>query len=242
MSAVPEFAYSNLSGRRPGRLVSAAGLVLRGVAAVQRDVTPFGEAWQRDNGQALGESGPLWVALGDSLTQGVGAPAHDRGWVGQVRDRLRAKGTPVRVVNLGVSGAKTADVLERQLPVLETLDADLVTLMIGSNDLVRPRNRRGLVERFEQILYRLPGQAVVTTLPNPSRVAGEVNAAIVRIAVERDLVVAELRDARLGSWRGRLAADHFHPNERGYQGIAEVVAESIIGRPDDDRMVAGGTT
>lgn len=229
MSAA-EFAYSNLSGRRPGRLVSVAGLVLRGVAEVQRDVTPFGVAWQRDNARALGESGPLWVALGDSLTQGVGAPAHDRGWVGQLRDRLRAEGTPVRVVNLGVSGAKTADVLERQLPVLETLDADLVTLMIGSNDLMRPKNRRGLVERFEQILHRLPTGSVVTTLPNPSRVATRANAAITRIAATRGLVVAELRDPRLASWRGRLAADHFHPNERGYRGIAELVSESITVR------------
>jgi lysophospholipase L1-like esterase len=233
VSTVPEFAYSNLSGRPPGRLVSVAGRVLRGVADVQRDVTPFGEAWQRDNVRALGETGPLWVALGDSLTQGVGAPTHDRGWVGQLRDRLRAGGTPVRVVNLGVSGAKTADVLGRQLPALELLDAALVTLMIGSNDLMRPRDRRGLVERFERILHRLPPRTVVTTLPNPSRVAGAVNAVIADVAGERDLVVAELRDPRLGSWRGRLAADHFHPNERGYQGIAEVVADSITaaGRP-----------
>lgn len=229
MSTVPEFAYSNLSGRPPGRLVSVAGRVLPGVAEVQRDVTPFGEAWQRDNVPALGETGPLWVALGDSLTQGVGAPAHDRGWVGQLRDRLRAGGTPVRVVNLGVSGAKTVDVLERQLPVLETLDAELVTVMIGSNDLMRPRNRRQLVDRFTRMLHRLPPGAVVTTLPNPSRVAAAVNTTIGRIAADRGLVVAELRDPRLGSWRGRLAADHFHPNERGYRGIAEVVAESITG-------------
>ena len=101
------FDYSNLSGRRPGRLVRAAGLVLPGVSRVQADVQPFAAAWGRDNRAALTGSGPLWVALGDSLTRGVGAPTYDRGWVGQLRSRLG-----YRVINLGVSGATTLDVLE----------------------------------------------------------------------------------------------------------------------------------
>lgn len=222
-----EFAYSNVSERPAGRLVTAAGWVLPGVRRVQAEVLPFAQAWQRDNVAALGQHGPLWVALGDSLTLGVGASRHDRGWVGQLRARLAAAGRPYRVVNLGVSGATTRDVLDRQVPVLATLQPDLVTLMIGSNDLMRPANRRLLVPHFESILRVLPAGAVVTTLPNPSRVAGAANQTLMRVAAERGLVVAELRDPRLRSWRGRLASDHFHPNERGYAAIAEVVAGQL---------------
>jgi lysophospholipase L1-like esterase len=228
--SAPDFDYSNLAGRRPGPFITVAGWLVPGVARVQNDVGPYAAAWMADNRAALQGDGPLWVALGDSLTQGIGAPAHDRGWVGQVRARLADAGQPYRVVNLGVSGAKTSDVLERQLPVLETLDADLVTLMIGSNDLMRPSNRRAMVARFEQILRRLPVGSVVTTLPNPSAVAGEVNALIARMADERGLVVAELRDPRTASWRGRLAADHFHPNEQGYAAIADVIGDVLLER------------
>ncbi|SHG99626.1 Lysophospholipase L1 [Jatrophihabitans endophyticus] len=220
-----EFSYSNVNERPRGPLLTAAGLVVRGIPRVQAQALPYAEAWRRDNLAALAGTGPLWVALGDSLTQGIGAPAHDRGWVGQLRARRRPDH---RVVNLAVSGARTADVLERQLPVLESLPRpDLVTLMIGSNDLMRPRYRRELVGHVDALLHRLPVGALVTTLPNPSRVAAEVNRVIARVAAERGLVVAELRDPRTSSWRGRLAADHFHPNEAGYAALAEVIGDAL---------------
>ena len=224
------FDYSNLPPRR-GRFVTWAGRVYPGVAHVQDEVEPYAAAWARANAVALAERGdrPLWVALGDSLTQGIGAGAYDRGWVGQLRDRLAAAGREHAVVNLGVSGAKTVDVLERQLPVLDTLDADLVTLMIGSNDLMRPHNRALLPARFEKILRRLPRGAIVTTLPNPAAPARQASDTLLRLAPELGLVVAELRDPRTSSWRGKLAADHFHPNELGHAALADVVADVVPG-------------
>lgn len=223
------FTYSNVSGRRRGPLLSVAGLFLRGIPEVQAQAVPFAEAWQRGNMTALGATGPLWIALGDSLTQGIGAPSHDRGWVGQLRERLAAQGRDYRVVNLSVSGARSGDVLSRQLPVLKTLPApDLVTLMIGSNDLIRPKYRNELSGNIEQILRRLPSSTVVTTLPNPSRVAGAANRAIATVARERGQRVAELRDSRTTSWRGKLAADHFHPNEAGYAALADVIAGVVL--------------
>ena len=149
------------------------------------------------------------------------------GGSGSSPTRLAEDGTPFGVVNLGVSGARTAEVLDRQLPALAELEPALVTLMIGSNDLMRRRYRAGLAERFAEILQRLPAGTVVTTLPNPSRTAAAVNTLIERAARPRGLVVAELRDPRTSSWRGRLAADHFHPNDRGYAALADVLAGPV---------------
>ena len=226
------FDYSNLNERPRGPFLALAGRVLPGITRVQGDVVPFAEAWRRDNLAALAGDRPLWVALGDSLTQGIGAPRHDRGWVGQVRDRLAAEGFDYAVLNLGVSGATTTDVLDRQLPALAALPASppvaLVTLMIGSNDLMRPSNRKLLPSRYTEILQALPRGAVVTTLPNPSAVARRANDALLEIARERGLVVAELRDPRTSSWRGKLAADHFHPNEAGYAAMAEVLGDVLV--------------
>ena len=114
---------------------------------MQREVEPFAAAWQRANRDRPRRAGPLWVALGDSLSQGIGASAFDRGWVGQLRDRMRADGRGMRLVNLSVSGARTRDVLDTQVPALARLSAevaepDLVTLMIGSNDLMTPARPR----------------------------------------------------------------------------------------------------
>ncbi len=225
------FDYSNLSGRPRGAFISLAGRVLPGITRVQDDVAPFAEAWREDNLAALGGERPLWVALGDSLTQGIGAPRHDRGWVGQARDRLARKGIDLAVLNLGISGATTADVLDRQLPVLADLPdrppVALITLMIGSNDLMRPGHRKLLPARFAELVRALPPGAVVTTMPNPSAVARRTNETLLDLAQQRGLIVGELRDPRTSSWRGKLADDHFHPNEEGYAAIAEVLGDVL---------------
>lgn len=238
------FEYSNLSTRPPGRFVTLAGRAVPGIARVQRDVVPWAQAWQRANLAAMNGDGPLWVALGDSLTQGIGASAYDRGWVGQLRDHLAGEGRAFRVVNLAVSGARTQDVLDVQVPALDRLrrvapQPALVTLMIGSNDLVGRGLRDALPARMEQILRRLPGRALVTTLPNPR--AGAVNRVIREVARAHDLVVADLRDPRTTSWHGKLAPDHFHPNDRGYSALADVLHDALGAVPPGvDNVVDSG--
>ena len=47
----------------------------------------------------------LYVALGDSTVEGVGASSPARNYVGQLHERLSAVYPRARVVNLGVGGA-----------------------------------------------------------------------------------------------------------------------------------------
>jgi hypothetical protein len=91
------FDYDNTSGRPTGPLMTVLQLLLPGVRSVRRQIDPFAEQWARANRAALAADGPLWVALGDSMTQGIGASSFDRGWVGQLADRLRVQGRPHRV-------------------------------------------------------------------------------------------------------------------------------------------------
>lgn len=218
-----EFEYDNLTGRPPGRFVSLASRVLSGVREVQDQVIPYAQAWQAHNRAAIAADGPLWVALGDSMTVGIGAPAYDRGWVGQVAATL-----PMRVINLAQSGARVPDVLDRQLPALRTLDEPaVVTLMIGSNDLMSREHRDRLPDGMRRLLDALPPQSVVSNQPRNSAPALEVNRLIDVAVRDRGLRLADMRGPRTSSWIGKLAADHFHPNELGYTGIAEVFAEAI---------------
>ncbi len=76
-----------------------------------------------------------FVALGDSLAQGYGASAPDRGYVGQLAELVADRcDRSVRVVNLGVCGATVRDVVVHQLPSLARLQPDVLTLCIGAND------------------------------------------------------------------------------------------------------------
>jgi len=108
-----------------------------------------------------------FVALGDSLTEGVGDPVGDgwRGWAALLADGI-AQGPgecgefdefdePVKAVaagefgesvespgsveftNLALSGSQTRDVLERQLPAGLALRPDVVSVVIGVNDTLR---------------------------------------------------------------------------------------------------------
>ncbi|MGI8416807.1 MAG: SGNH/GDSL hydrolase family protein [Nakamurella sp.] len=223
--------FSNLSGRPPGKFVSVAALALPGVRSVQRQVAPFADEWRRRNTEVLATrtdgSGPLWVALGDSMTLGIGASGPDQGWVGQ----LAAGMTGWRVLNLGINGGRVRDVLERQLPVLESLvpQPELVTLLIGSNDLMSPRLRKSLAVEMAALLERLPAGTVVGNQPGSYAGALRVNRMIDDAVAKRRLIVAELRDPRTRNWRNKLAADRFHPNDRGYRGIADVFGEAING-------------
>jgi lysophospholipase L1-like esterase len=228
----PDFDYSNRSERPRGPVLSALSTAFPGVRSVQEQVLPYAVWWESHNRVAAAGGGPLWVALGDSMTQGIGASAPDRGWVGQLSGRLATRGWDHRLVNLGVNGARVEDVLDRQLPALEALEPDgsraaLVTVVIGSNDVVVRRHRRGLVERFTEMLDRLPEGAVVSNLPNPHREARAVDAMLRERAAAGRLVLVDMRRDGPRSWRGRLASDKFHPNDRGYADMASVVERAI---------------
>lgn len=226
------FDYSCSSGRPPTSLLRYTGLVLPGVRQVLGQVEPYARAWERGNADALGAQGPLWVALGDSMTQGIGASAHDRGWVGQLAGDLPGH----RVINLSFNGARVADVLERQLPAMRALSArlgvvpDLVTVMIGSNDLFSRRWRPLLLESTGPMLARLPRGTVVANQPGGRSTAAEFNRLVDRAVDRQGLVLADFRDPRMRSWRGKVAADHFHPNDAGYAGMAQIMRETVLPR------------
>ncbi|GLY33642.1 SGNH/GDSL hydrolase family protein [Kineosporia sp. NBRC 101731] len=227
--------YDNLSGRPPGALLTALTRMSRRVRSVQDQVVPFARAWGERNARELAQgTGPLWVALGDSMTQGIGAPAPELGYIGQpAADR-----PDFRLLNLSFSGARTHDVIGRQWPAaLEVarahdLPIGLVTLLIGSNDLLRADFRAALRTDFPRLLDLLPPGSVVGTLPNPRPAAHRLNAAVDAAACAGRVRVAELRHTGTGwAWRGRLAPDLFRPNEHGYAVLAGAFARAIRGLP-----------
>lgn len=145
---------------------SAAALA----TALTLGVAVVGDGWPGSAGPPPGPR--LYVALGDSLTAGVGAsrPAR-RGWVPRLTELLDGPvacypdgrgACGLRLRNLGVPGATSASLVRRQLPAavaaLEAArrPAALITVGIGGNDLLaladvcRPRRLtacRGAVAR-----------------------------------------------------------------------------------------------
>ncbi|GAB2906631.1 hypothetical protein GCM10027047_01030 [Rhodococcus aerolatus] len=227
----PAFDYDNRTGRPPGRVVRAMGAVLPGVGRVWDQVEPYARAWRAHNLAALAGPGRRWVVLGDSLSQGIGASTYQHGWVGQLSHRLAADGHQLQVVNLSATGACVSDVLDQQLPALEQVglrDDEVVTVMVGSNDLFGGSVRRqALGAAFTDLVARVPHGTLVTTLPQPTRAAGRANAPVEAAAAAGRVVMVDLRVTGPTSWRGRLAGDFFHPNDAGYAAIADGVEPAL---------------
>ena len=212
-----------------GLLVRGA---LPGLRRVHAQVAVYARAWDEANALALAATGPLWVVLGDSTAQGIGAPSSDQGYVGQVHRMLEATtGQAWRVLNLSKSGERAAGLLATQVPRLEALDVvpDLVTCAIGSNDIIRRTPLPQLERDLREILGRLPPGSVVATMPSGlgRERGGAIDTVIRSAAAAGGLRVADV-GARTGPpWEGKYAEDRFHPGALGYADWAAAFAEAL---------------
>jgi acyl-CoA thioesterase I len=224
---------AHMSGLHAGRF----GRWTDGVIAMRGDCAAFASHWQAHNYRILTEAGPLWVVLGDSTAQGLGAPGPEGGYVGQVLAELRrATGLPWRVLNLSTSGALIRDVLRDQLPRLPA-GADLVTCGIGANDVLYTAPSR-LLRDLRALVGAVPDETVILDLPLPVGFWGmfgrpivpyvaRINRTLHEAARARGLPVAEVSAHFLPPWGGKLASDAFHPSQAGYRDWARALLAAL---------------
>jgi acyl-CoA thioesterase-1 len=236
-SYVTRTQAAGVSGLRTGPF----GRWADGVTAMREDCAAFARYWQVHNDQVLAMDGPLWVVLGDSTAQGLGAPSPDRGYVGQVLTELRQRtGLPWRVLNLSVSGALTRDVISAQLPRMPA-HADLVTCGIGVNDILYTSPGK-LFADLRALIAAVPDQTVLLDLPLPAGCWGflgrasvpyvtRINRTIRQAADARSLPVAEVSAHFLPPWTGKFASDCFHPSQAGHRDWARALLAAVASTP-----------
>ncbi|MGH3263304.1 MAG: SGNH/GDSL hydrolase family protein [Trebonia sp.] len=246
--AVTRSPGADLAGLRHGRF----GRWTDGVDLLRAECADFAAYWEAQNDWVLATRerarrhgrapGPLWVAMGDSTAQGIGAPEPFGGYVGQTLSQLRrSTGRPWQVLNLSVSGALVRDVLAAQVPRLDGCHAELVTCGVGANDILYSVPAR-LLRDIHGLLDALPRDTVVLDLPLLSGlwwVVGAmsvpyvtfINRVIGEAAAERGLRVAEVSRHFTPPWEGKFAGDNFHPSQDGYRDWASALAETIAAGP-----------
>ena len=191
----------------------------------------------------------VYVALGDSTVEGVGATTAGNNYVGRLDARLRDRYPRARTVNLGVAGATSYDVLDGQLERAVALKPHLVTLSIGPNDITAKVPVKIYAENLEAILGRLAAatQAVVVvnllpdlavtprfrnrdSAPLVGRLSAEFNDVVGRVARRHGALVVDLYEASRREVPGQpelLAADGYHPSDLGYARWAELMWEAV---------------
>ncbi len=200
-----------------------------------------------------------YVAIGDSFTEGVGdadpaAPQTCIGWAdrlaGQLGKRSAEEGAQrprFEYANLAVRGRLLSDVVGPQLDAALRLEPDLLSVIGGGNDILRPKaNLDGIADQLEDAVQRArwagtdvllstladPGRAPVIKAARP-RVAAH-NANVWGIAQRTESYVLDiwsmrsLRDIRM--W----APDRLHLATQGHRRVA-LQAAWTLGLIEGDR-------
>jgi acyl-CoA thioesterase-1 len=192
-----------------------------------------------------------YLALGDSYTIGTGASDEAHNFPSILSGLFsKATGTRVELSNPAVNGFMTLDLIVKELPHLERVKPDVVTVLIGVNDLVQNRSvdeyRTSLKEIYDRIASgSLPdGQVAAISIPNWSVVpaaaqygepqlikaaTNDFNAAARQEALERGFTWVDITGVstyRLGS-PGWIAADQLHPGDVQYAAWAEVIWDRV---------------
>ncbi|MDP9375468.1 MAG: SGNH/GDSL hydrolase family protein [Chloroflexota bacterium] len=192
-----------------------------------------------------------FVALGDSVTEGVGDPVEGlemASWADRLAGALAATVPDLRYTNLARRGLKTREIRAAQLAPALALDPDLVSLIAGANDVLRPgwslaRYRDDLDAMLVAlapggatiILGTLPDFTAVMPLPPTlaARLRGrlaEANAAVLELGRRYGAVCIDFESVPGAYDRRYWSADGLHPNAHGHLLYAATVARRLAER------------
>jgi lysophospholipase L1-like esterase len=188
------------------------------------------------------------VAFGDSMTEGVTSLAPlpwllvaTQPYPARLQGRLLARYTTqaVSVVNEGKAGEWAVDGVNRLAGVLGSRRPELVILMEGVNDLNNGATLSATANAMEDMVRMCvyQGAAVMLAGLPPQRVGGPKawSAALVPRYNERLRAVAAAKGAEFvdiaaafGGDLSLISADGLHPNDAGYERIAQTLYDRVV--------------
>ena len=156
-----------------------------------------------------------------------------------------ASGREVELVNPAVNGFTTIDLIAKELGYITDLKPNLVSVLIGVNDLVQGRRveqyRESLVEIYDAIAatHLQTGRVAAASIPNGSivpaardfgdpvrlrRLTEEFNAVAKLEAEARRFTWVDLTEvSSRGGTAGWIASDELHPGDVQYAAWAEEI-------------------
>ncbi|WP_231880219.1 GDSL-type esterase/lipase family protein [Microbacterium sp. H83] len=192
-----------------------------------------------------------YVALGDSLTEGLCDPAPDgalRGWADRLALLLAARGG-LHYANLAIRSKRVRDVCGPQLARALELRPDLVSILVGANDLVgRSVDVRALAAQLEGAVSRLREAGADVLLVTPflprRRAAGIYTrrfaafaTALTGVAARTGAILIDTDMHPTLPDRPNWGEDLVHLSSRGHRVLAYRAGE-VLGVPHADALGA----
>jgi lysophospholipase L1-like esterase len=201
-----------------------------------------------------------YVALGDSQTEGVGDDPYpngvERGWADRFAELLAAKEPNVLYANLAVRGRRIADVYRQQVAPAVALQPDLVSVIVGVNDIINPRFEiDACLQQLDTVhrdLRRRGATVITTVLPDVSAFAlagrllsGRIEAfndGIRSLAARQGSLVLDDEAVNQFADPGLWCADRLHFNPEGHRRFAYAIAHALgVSDPLAPRNAPGPT-
>ncbi|MBU2669635.1 SGNH/GDSL hydrolase family protein [Actinoplanes bogorensis] len=185
-----------------------------------------------------------FASLGDSVTSGYGDPMPGGNWRGWAALLAEALPPDTDFHNLAVSGARAADVAERQLPAALELRPHLASVLVGMNDTLRGDfDADILARRLGDVVAALTacGATVLTArLPDPGRMFNlpgviarplgrrmeALNTALDEIARRHATIHVDLAGGTSYD-KTHWSVDRLHPSEVGHRYLAHRFASAL---------------
>ena len=193
-----------------------------------------------------------FVAIGDSTVEGLDDPYPDdrgyRGWADRLAARLAELQPGLLYANLAVRGRLAGQVREEQLvPALE-MRPDLVAVVAGLNDVLRPRcDVDAVIGDLDVIFGALAegGARVVTfTMPDPGAIMPMARSVRPRLALYNDglRMLVDRHGGALADFDRHPVAgdprlwspDRLHANTPGHAVMADALAHALDLPGSDD--------
>jgi lysophospholipase L1-like esterase len=193
-----------------------------------------------------------FVAVGDSTTEGVGdelPTGEPQGWADRFATALALRQGGLRYANLAIRGRRTAEIRAEQAAAAVALQPDLITAVVGVNDLVAAQFDSASFEHEVDQLFAtlcsggarvlsatLPDLAGLVPLPRRMldqlrRRHGQVNGVLRARAGERGVLLLELDSIVDAVDRRVWRPDRLHPNPVGHALLAQGMLQLLDGQP-----------
>lgn len=210
-----------------------ATLTIMSLIYLALSVGRFTNYWKDRVSQPAPKNALVYVALGDSAAQSVGALTPSGGYVGKFAKQLQTNsGRPVKIINISESGARIQDVIKDQLPLLTTYKADVITLDIGGND-IDGFDAQKFEQDYTELVSKLPKGTIVADVPffggrtqlplfgsgqaeKDVQVANQIITNAVKDKPLHLVPLHQVTQQRIGRKVWYYAPDYFHPNNLGY--------------------------
>lgn len=184
-----------------------------------------------------------YVALGDSMTEGLGDPGPDGGligWADRLAALLTAHSPDFTYANLAVRGRRLADIAHRQVDLGLDLRPDLVSIIGGGNDILRPgSDPDALAAELEDAVARIRATGADVLMATPTDPAGapvvERTRPKVAVYVAHLWSIADRQGAYLlNQWGLRFLSDwrmwepdRIHMSTEGHRRVALAAYETL---------------